>query len=174
MSYEILILKQYLLMQRHNQLLITIANILDEIIKETDTLEIEQDSISYFHASKAPSITLFNYLQRIAKYTHCSEQCFVIALIYLDKLQEKHPYLVLNSKCIHRFLLTSMVIAIKFQDDDYYKNEYYAKVGGVSVREIFVLEQAFLELMDYELFIDEHHYFIYEKKLLEYGEIEMP
>ncbi|CAD8057199.1 unnamed protein product [Paramecium primaurelia] len=174
MSYKIFILKQYLYMQRHNQLLNTIAQILDEIIKETDTLEIEQDQISYFHSIKAPSITLYNYLQRIAKYTHCSEECFVIALIYLDRLQEKHPQLVLNSKCIHRFLLISLVIAIKFQDDDYYKNEYYAKVGGISVREIFVLEQAFLELMDHQLFITEHHYFMYQKKLLEYEEIEMP
>lgn len=39
MSYEILIL--YLFMQRNNQLLITIADILEEIIKETDALEIE-------------------------------------------------------------------------------------------------------------------------------------
>ncbi|CAD8155481.1 unnamed protein product [Paramecium octaurelia] len=161
-------------MQRHNQLLNTIADILDEIIKQTDTLEIEQDQISYFHATKAPSITLYNYLQRISKYTHCSEECFVIALIYLDRLQEKHPYFVLNSKCIHRFLLISIVIAIKFQDDDYYKNEYYAKVGGISTKEIFVLELAFLELMDHQLFISDHDYMMYEKKLLEYGEIEMP
>ncbi|CAD8068083.1 unnamed protein product [Paramecium sonneborni] len=161
-------------MQQSNQLLVTVANILDEIIKETDTLEIEQETQSYFHASRAPSISIHNYLQRIAKYTHCSEQCFVIALIYLDRLQEKHPYLVLNSKCIHRFLLLAIMTAIKYQDDDYYKNEYYAKVGGISVRETYILEQEFLELMDHQLFIDEQYYFLYEKKLLEYGEIEMP
>lgn len=35
------------------------------------------------------------------------------------------------------------------------------------------LEEEFLELMDYQLFIDEKQYIVYEKKLLEYGEIEM-
>lgn len=79
----------------------TIANILDEIIKETDMMEIECNS--NFHAIKPPAITILQYLIRIAKYTHCSEQCFVIALIYLDRLQEKHPDLVLNSNCIHRY-----------------------------------------------------------------------
>ncbi|CAK75419.1 unnamed protein product (macronuclear) [Paramecium tetraurelia] len=168
-------------MHRHNQILTTIADILDEIIKQTDALEIEQDQISYFHATKAPSISIYNYLQRISKYTNCSEGCIVIALIYLDRLQEKHPYFVLNSKCIHRypfqfirFLLISIVIAIKFQDDEYYKNEYYAKVGGVSTKEILVLELEFLELMDHQLFISDHDYLMYEKKLLQYGEIEMP
>ncbi|CAD8141004.1 unnamed protein product [Paramecium pentaurelia] len=159
-------------MQQSNPLLLTISNILDEIIKQTDALEIEYKSI--FHANKAPSITIYNYLQRIAKYTHCSEQCFVIALIYLDRLQEKHTYLILNSHCIHRFLLMSIVTAIKFQDDDYYKNEFYAKVGGINIKEINVLEQEFLEYMDYQLFIDDQQYAIYEKRLLEFGEIEMP
>lgn len=61
----------YKLMQQSNPLLLTISNILDEIIKETDALEIEYNS--NFHANKAPSITIYNYLQRIAKYSHCSE-----------------------------------------------------------------------------------------------------
>ncbi len=52
-------------------MLLTISNILDEIIKETDSLELEYNS--NFHAIKAPSITIYNYLLRIAKYTHCSE-----------------------------------------------------------------------------------------------------
>ncbi|CAD8146816.1 unnamed protein product [Paramecium pentaurelia] len=158
-------------MQQSNPILLTISNILDEIIKETDSLELESNSI--FHAIAAPAISIYNYLQRISKYTHCSEQCFVIALIYLDRLQEKHSYLVLNSNCIHRFLLLAIVIAIKFQDDDYYKNDYYAKVGGINVKEINRLEQEFLEYMNYELFIDEQQYLVYEKRLLEYGEIEM-
>ncbi|CAD8140805.1 unnamed protein product [Paramecium octaurelia] len=158
-------------MQQQNPILLTISNILDEIIKETDALEVESNSI--FHAIAAPAISIYNYLQRINKYTHCSEQCFVIALIYLDRLQEKHSYLVLNSHCIHRFLLLALVTAIKFQDDDYYKNEYYAKVGGINLKEINKLEQEFLEYMNYELFIDEQQYLVYEKRLLEYGEIEM-
>ncbi|CAD8052205.1 unnamed protein product [Paramecium primaurelia] len=159
-------------MQQSNPILQIISNILDEIIKETDVLELESNSI--FHAITAPAISIYNYLQRINKYTHCSEQCFVIALIYLDRLQEKHANLVLNSHCIHRFLLLAIVTAIKFQDDDYYKNEYYAKIGGINLKEINKLEQEFLEYMNYDLFIDEQQYQIYENRLLEYGEIEMP
>lgn len=49
----------------------------------------------------------------------------------------------------NRFLLTSILVSIKYNDDDYYKNEYYAKVGGVTLSEINKLEEEFLELMDY-------------------------
>lgn len=36
--------------------------------------------------------------------------------------------------------MVSIMVAIKYQDDDYYKNEYYAKVGGITLQEINDLE----------------------------------
>lgn len=47
-------------MQQSNPIILTISNILDEIIKETDALELESNSI--FHAIAAPGITIYNYL----------------------------------------------------------------------------------------------------------------
>jgi hypothetical protein len=32
--------------------------------------------------------------------------------------------------------MTSVTISIKFYDDKYYNNEYYAKVGGITLQEI--------------------------------------
>ncbi|CAD8182897.1 unnamed protein product [Paramecium octaurelia] len=87
-------------MQPINQLLLTIAKILEEILTETDPLSLQQ--ASPFHTSRTPSISIENYIQRIAKYAHCNSVCFVFALIYLDKIQEMHQNVVLNSNCIHR------------------------------------------------------------------------
>lgn len=39
------------------------------------------------------------------------------------------------------------MIAIKFYDDEYYKNEYYAKIGGITVKEMSELEKEFLDLI---------------------------
>ena len=47
-------------MQQANPTLLIISNILDEIIKETDALELESNSL--FHAISAPAITIYNYL----------------------------------------------------------------------------------------------------------------
>lgn len=72
-----------------------------------------------------------------------------------------HQDVVLNSNCIHRyklvlvywFIIVSIMVAIKYYDDEYYKNEYYAKVGGLSLKEINKLEMEFLDMLNYELFI---------------------
>ncbi|KAM3139942.1 hypothetical protein pb186bvf_007973 [Paramecium bursaria] len=146
----------------------TISKILEEIVQETDSLRNLQTTL--FHAPKIPSITILNYLQRIAKYTNCSEQCYIISLIYIDRIQDKRQDIILDSHCIHRFILTSMMIAIKYQDDDYYKNEYYAKVGGITLKEVNQLEAEFLKLIDFELFIEESLFNGYVQKLLEIAE----
>jgi hypothetical protein len=57
------------------------------------------------------------------------------------------------------------MVAIKYYDDDYYKNEYYAKVGGLTLKEINQLEMEFLELINYELFINKEVFDVYEDKL---------
>jgi hypothetical protein len=53
-----------------------------------------------------------------------------------------------------RLILTSILLAIKYNEDEYYSNEYYAKVGGISLREMNALETEFLLLINYSLFVD--------------------
>lgn len=64
-----------------------------------------------------------------------------------------------------RFMIVAIMISIKYYDDEYYKNEYYAKVGGLSLKEINDLEFEFLELLNYELFIEKETFEMYEEKL---------
>lgn len=48
-----------------------------------------------------------------------------------------------------------MIIAIKYNEDDYFDNNFYAKVGGVSRKEIDKLEYEFLSLIDFNLYVSE-------------------
>lgn len=48
-----------------------------------------------------------------------------------------------------RFLIIAIVLAIKYHDDDIFKNEYYARVGGITMEELNKMEKEFLELLDY-------------------------
>jgi hypothetical protein len=54
---------------------------------------------------------------------------------------------------INRFLLASILLSIKYNDDDYYKNDYYSKVGGVAINELNKLEAELLDLLEYELYV---------------------
>ena len=45
-------------------------------------------------------------------------------------------------------------MVIKFNEGDYYSNEYYAKVGGISMKEMNQLESNTLMLLDFNVFIE--------------------
>ncbi|MBA0680846.1 hypothetical protein Goari_012523 [Gossypium aridum] len=109
-----------------------------------------KDVITIFHGSSAPSLNLRQYVERIFKYCKCSNSCFVVAVIYIDRfLQRIDAYL--TSLSVHRLLITSVMVAAKFLDDQHYNNAYYAKVGGISIEEMNRLEMRFLFDLDFRL-----------------------
>lgn len=75
---------------------------------------------------------------------------------------------MLNRYCIHKFLisnfrllLTAVVVAAKYNDDEFFKNDYYRKVGGITLEEFNLLENTFINLLDYRLFIREKEFLNY-------------
>jgi hypothetical protein len=69
---------------------------------------------------------------------------------------------------IHRIILSAVVLAIKYNEDDYYSNEFYAKVGGVSLQEINSLELDAINMLDHILFVDEEFFNKYKIYLKHY------
>eukprot|EP00249_Psilotum_nudum_P032068 c47212_g1_i1 orf=1403-2077(+) len=107
--------------------------------------------LTIFHGLKAPSITINKYLERIFRYANCSPSCFVVAYIYIDRFMQQQAGLPITSLNIHRLLITTVMVAAKFLDDEYYNNAYYAKVGGVSTTEMNRLELEFLFRIGFRL-----------------------
>ena len=54
-----------------------------------------------------------------------------------------------------------MLVAIKYNEDDYFSNSFYAKVGGVTKKEIDTLEYEFLSLIDFNLYVSEELFIKY-------------
>jgi len=59
-----------------------------------------------------------------------------------------------------------MMLAVKFFDDTYYSNAYYAKVGGVKAPEMNVLEVHFLRLIDWHLYVSPEEFDLYKTNVL--------
>ncbi|KAJ6869427.1 cyclin-U4-1 [Populus alba x Populus x berolinensis] len=106
---------------------------------------------SIFHGLTRPTISIQNYLERIFKYSNCSPSCFVVAYVYLDRFSQRQSCFPLNSFNVHRLLITSVLVSVKFMDDIYYNNAFYAKVGGISTREMNLLEVDFLFGLGFQL-----------------------
>ncbi|KAL0715068.1 hypothetical protein Bca4012_022047 [Brassica carinata] len=112
-------------------------------------------AVTVFDGRSPPDITISQYLDRIFNYSRCSPSCFVIAFIYIHQFLDLTPA-HLTPLNVHRLLLTCVMLAAKVFDDRYYNNAYYARVGGVSTRELNRLEMKLLFALDFKLHVDPH------------------
>jgi hypothetical protein len=92
-----------------------------------------------------------------------------LALVYIDRIIQQNPTFVVNSLNIHRLLITSVMLAAKFFDDQYFNNAYYAKVGGVPAPEMNTLEVEFLFMTNFSLFVTTDTYRQYYQELLNHA-----
>lgn len=53
----------------------------------------------------------------------------MLGLIYMDRFIQRNDF-ALTALNVHRVAITSVMVAAKFFDDQYYNNAYYAKVTG--------------------------------------------
>jgi len=156
------------------QLIESVALLLEEMIEERCGRYSGPDEIpnkTIFHAKKLPSISIRDYLMRFSTYSNCHEDAFVYALIYLDKVGESVNEFSVDSFNVHRLILMCLVLACKFYDDFYYKNSYYARIGGVTTQEFNSLEQEFLvNWIDFALYVETDTYTSYYQDLALYNQ----
>eukprot|EP00928_Gymnodinium_smaydae_P054402 TRINITY_DN3817_c0_g2_i3.p1 TRINITY_DN3817_c0_g2~~TRINITY_DN3817_c0_g2_i3.p1 ORF type:complete len:871 (+),score=123.32 TRINITY_DN3817_c0_g2_i3:39-2615(+) len=115
-----------------------------------------------FHSQAKPPGTFLDYMKRLYQYFQCTDECFIIALAYIDRIGRASPELMVSTFSFHRLMLTSLMLAVKYHDDVYYSNRYYAKVGGVTLQEMNRLEAAFLTRLSFSMHITADHYNRYQ------------
>ncbi|CAH8392403.1 unnamed protein product [Eruca vesicaria subsp. sativa] len=136
-----------------------LASLLGKMIQKTEkslhTRHNKEGEITMFHGSRAPSMNIHRYIERVYRYTRCSPACFVAAFAYILRYLEipvdTSVARRLTSLNVHRLLITSLLVAAKFLDRKCYNNAYYAKIGGVSTEEMNRLERTFLFDLDFRL-----------------------
>ena len=120
--------------------------------------------VKSFTTKKRPNISIYDFLKRLYKYSKVSENILILVLIYIDRLCRNRK-ICLNYFNIHKLIIASFVTAIKFNSDEYYSLEFYAKLGGISQKEIVSLEYEFIALLDFNLFVEEKLFYKYNNNL---------
>ena len=111
-----------------------------------------------------PLISTFDYLRRIIYYTKIEESSIILSLIYIMRLSNEEK-IYLNEYNIHRIIFAALIESYKYNEDSIFENQYLAKVAGISEKEMVLLENCFLDLMDFKFFVDEKYYEECFKKL---------
>ena len=89
---------------------------------------------------------------------------------YVDRLCALYPAFTISSLTVHRFLITAATVAAKGLSDSFWTNNTYARVGGVSVRELALLELEFLRRLEWRIVPKPEVLVDYYRGLVERGE----
>jgi hypothetical protein len=141
----------------------SVAVFLDKLINAPGSTRPEETGplkfphLQRFDSSRVPQVSLYNYMDRLKKYTHC-DTAFIVALIYIDRISAEDPNFVLAPKNVHRLLLTCTTLAEKYINDVPYINTFYANVGGISLEELNRLEVILLNALMWRLGVSPEEY----------------
>lgn len=148
-----------------------ISSLLTEICEETKLTPFNAHNkphsklFKYFFLETIPELSLHKYLLRIASYTHIEESTLVIMLIYIDKLCSRYK-LQLTYYNIYKIIAGAVLLAIKYNEDNYLLLDYYAKVCGLQLKQIKQIEYVMLCLFDYNLYINEELFEKYQRNII--------
>ena len=146
----------------------TLTTILESNKKLKNYKEIiKNQSIMYFSANSIPNITIRDYLIRIQNYSEIEKSTLILAIILIDHMCKRSGVLLTHYN-IHRILFSSVLVSIKFNEDSYFDNNFYSQIAGVKPNELQILEYIFLELNDFNIFVEDIEYRQYEKHLSNY------
>ena len=112
-----------------------------------------------FTCENIPSISIKDYFLRLSKHAKVNESTIILILIYIDRICNMNHF-ILTYYNIHKLILAAFILAIKYNEDNYYSMVYYSKIGGVPVSELNKLEFEYLILIGFRLFV---HTQLFEK-----------
>ena len=99
-------------------------------------------------------MSLIEFFERLGGSLHVSDSCFLLALIYVDRLTEANPSLELHPRNIHKIVVACVTLSIKYLED--YrpcKGDFLCQVLGIQSKELARLELELLNLIHYDLHV---------------------
>jgi hypothetical protein len=125
-------------------LVVLISSMLLELIRFNDKIPLHQGRLTRFHSRSPPRISVLDYLQRLTTHATLSPPILLSMVYYIDRLCALYPAFTVSSLTIHRFLIVSATVASKGLSDSFWTNKTYARVGGITMNELAMLELEFL------------------------------
>lgn len=120
-----------------------------------------------FETQNVKVVSTSQFVREILKRSKSTYSTLQAALYYIFRIKEKVLELTVKRNtlpaqkpspqdcifCGRRMFLAAVMVASKFLQDKTYRNSAWAKISGLTTSEISYSEMAFLELIDFRLFI---------------------
>jgi hypothetical protein len=132
-------------------LVVLISSMIMELINYNDKIPLNEGRLTRFHSRTPPRISVRDYLQRLTTHATLPPPILLSMVYYIDRLCALYPAFTVSSLTIHRFLITSATVASKGLSDSFWTNKTYARVGGISLAELALLELEFLWRVEWKI-----------------------
>ncbi|KAF2097648.1 cyclin-domain-containing protein [Rhizodiscina lignyota] len=149
---------------------VLVSDMLLELVRHNDSLPLKDGQLTRFHSRAPPGISISDYLNRLITHASLTPPLLLSMVYYIDRLCALYPVFTISSLTVHRFLIAAATVAAKGLSDSFWTNNTYARVGGVTTRELALLELEFLEKMQWRIVPKPEVLRDYYKSLVERGE----
>ncbi|MCJ1307203.1 hypothetical protein MMC25_000849, partial [Agyrium rufum] len=163
-----------------HDLVLLISDMLMELVRFNDQIPLRDGGLTRFHSRAPPGISIADYLQRLTTHATLSPPILLSMVYYIDRLCALYPAFTISSLTVHRFLITSATVASKGLSDSFWTNNTYARIGGVSLKELALLELEFLWRVEWrivpkpEVLVDYYRSLIERSEDFEIEELDSP
>ncbi|EZG67088.1 cyclin [Gregarina niphandrodes] len=107
--------------------------------------------VKFFGNPEAPAY----FAEKLGSMFRCQKPAYVLALRYIQRLARKE---LLPGGALCRVVCASLVVAVKFFDDLYYTNKYYAQLLDLNPAILNELESELLKRLDFRLDVAPEEY----------------
>ena len=128
-----------------------ISDMLLELIHFNDQIPLRDGHLTRFHSRAPPGISVRDYLNRLTFHATLPTPILLAMVFYIDRLCHYYKAFTINSLTVHRFLIAAATVASKGLSDSFWTNNTYARVGGVSIKELALLELELLSRMEWRI-----------------------
>ena len=108
-----------------------------------------------FFSKFPPPFTLSEYLLRLHKWCPHSPGVYLAAATYCHRLCVTDLMVPATNRTIHRLSLAAIRVSAKALEDNKWRQDRMAKVGGVSKTQLMNLEVTLCFLLDFDLWVDD-------------------
>ena len=146
--------------KNYKRLINLLSNIIGNTIEKSVKYEQKLSQIELNKSFEEPNISITKYIRRLIKYSNPEPSTLILAVIYFDRICNNGKINLCYSN-VYKLILISLFLAIKYNEEYFESNEFYGKVGGLTIKSINKLEIYTLKVLKFNLYVKEEIYETY-------------
>ena len=122
------------------------------------------------YIKKPSKLELEKYIERIIAFSEIEKGTLIYAIALISEMLKKNTNSIrLCAQNINLLLLASVICSVKLLEDKIFLNSFYAKIGGISLEKVNLIEASFFEIINYELVIKDEVYYAHHDFLIDFS-----